>query len=460
MNKRTFRAYFSLTVLIGSILLMLLLLPTTAWGSNSSSTVLSRVYRTLAALDGYAFSSTVQQTTHPLPTVANIGLSSQQAALLVTGSVDKLNDLRRLTISEQSGYLLDGAGDLDMKVQAGEVWGRRRDREWEKLDEGAAPDAAGSDPVAFLQATHNVQLLGEEERAGTLYQVYSFELDGKAWAAIMRRQLQAEMTRRGELAPGQLIDSLDYYEKMTGQGEVWVNANGLPQRVKVHAVYPPLSGESEFREVTIVSDYSNFQGLARKSVLGQWQNFTETLSRSMPQNGGEATSSLTILLLLLTFIVLPYALIRYRTSPLLYRVTVYTMIGLLLVQPLLNASVVQATSLRRELRTASLLQKRAENDKVEKAIEEVKAEFASQFDPTQSLATQRQQQSAEIEAAANLLTSENSVDAAAVYQAAANGDPDSDSDGLTDKQEALLKTDPNKKDSDGMASTMAQSTTY
>ncbi len=449
MKKRTFHSSLPVTAFIGIILLLLLLLPATAWGSNSPSTVLSRVYRTLAALDGYAFSSTVQQTTHPLPTVANIGLSSQAAAILVTGTVDKPTDLRYFTISEQSGYLLDGAGEIQMKLQGGELWGRLRDRDWEKLDQSSTPDAADSDPVAFLQATHNVQLLGEEEWLGSIYQIYRFELDGKAWANLMRRQIQAEMMRRGELAPGQLIDSLEYYEKMTGQGEVWVNSAGLPQRIKVHAVYPPLPGESEFRETEIVTDYSNFQGLARKSAVDHWRHFTTTISRSGPQNASEATSTLLMTLLLFAFTLLPYALVRYRTSPRLYRATIYTMVGLLLVQPLLSASVVQATSLRREMSVTSVLQTRAEDDKVGAAVAAVKAEFASQFDPTQSLAAQRQQAAAQLAMAANLLENDTPVDAAAVYNAAAIGDPDTDGDRLTDKQEALLKTDPNKKDSDG-----------
>ncbi len=69
-----------------------------------------------------------------------------------------------LAISEQSGHLLHGIGQMELKLQSGEVWGRVAGQEWEQLDETATPDQSASDPAAFLQSARNVQLTGSEEQ--------------------------------------------------------------------------------------------------------------------------------------------------------------------------------------------------------------------------------------------------------------------------------------------------------
>ncbi len=142
---------------------------TNFWNGSASNRLLQRVYQQLATLDGYAFRSTVVQTTHPLPTVANIGLTSKSDSMLIDGSIDRPNDLTLLSLLEQSGSLLDGARQIELKLQKGEVWGRVQERQWEKLDESSKPDPNNSEPAAFLQATHNVQFMGSEERGGKTF---------------------------------------------------------------------------------------------------------------------------------------------------------------------------------------------------------------------------------------------------------------------------------------------------
>jgi hypothetical protein len=69
------------TLAIVILLGLLLLLPGRAWGDSGPSALLAQVYARLAGLDGYAFSATVRQTTHPLPTLANVGLSSETSSI-------------------------------------------------------------------------------------------------------------------------------------------------------------------------------------------------------------------------------------------------------------------------------------------------------------------------------------------------------------------------------------------
>jgi len=201
-SRRTLLPAFGLLAVVIS-LFVLFALP--AQGQANAAAVLRAAYARLTAVDGYAFSSTVVQTTHPLPTVANIGLTSQDASLLVTGAVDNAADRIELSMLEESGTLLDGSGQVEVKVEAGKVWGRTPGQDWQILDEAAAPDRHSSEPAAFLQAARAVTFLGAEERLGQTFDVYRFDIDGPAWAQVMRAELQRDMQRRGAVDAGDAV---------------------------------------------------------------------------------------------------------------------------------------------------------------------------------------------------------------------------------------------------------------
>ncbi len=415
-------------------------LPGRAWGNTSLT--MTQIYRQLTLLDGYAFSAKVTQTTHPLPTLANVGLSSQTSSIQVTGSVDKTAELTQLAITEQSGHLLNGIGQMELKLQAGEAWGRVAGQDWERLEESATPDQTSSDPVAFLQATRKVHSLRGEMVAGQTFEIYTFELDGAAWAEIMRQQLQTEMLRRGELAPSEGLEPLEYYEKMTGVGTLWLNEAGLPQRLKIHAVYPPLPGESEYREIETVTDYSQWRGseLPHSSYAwNKWKTLSSNLTHALPQTPVEAASDVTIALLLMLFLLFPMAIIRFRHNPSLYRITMLLLVALFVTEPVLSASVTQAASVRRTERVTAIQVDQAEDARIREAVEAVKAEFTSTFDVTQGLAAQTLPTPAE-RALSTLATAPSLLGPA---------DTDTDGDGLPNARERALNTSTSTKDSDG-----------
>ncbi|MCB0085971.1 MAG: hypothetical protein KDE47_33755, partial [Caldilineaceae bacterium] len=243
---------------LAAIGLLLFLLPIRAWGNSQGA--LASAYQRLTQLDGYSFVSRVDQTTHPLPTLANVGLSSEPSSLLVEGTVKQRANQAELQIREQNGYLLDGLRQVELRVDEGQVWARAQGQAWQALDPTQALDNAANDPSLLLQAARNARSLGVEERLGQHFQRIAFDLDGVAWAAVMRNALQRAMIRRGELAPGTVLEPLPYYEGMSGAGTLWVNEQGLPQRLTLHMVYPPLPNESAYREIETTTDFSRWQG--------------------------------------------------------------------------------------------------------------------------------------------------------------------------------------------------------
>ncbi|HYN89710.1 MAG TPA: hypothetical protein VER55_14345, partial [Ardenticatenaceae bacterium] len=393
-------------------------------------------YGRLARLDRYEFISRAEQSTHPLPTFENIGLGSETNSVLVEGLVDQRADRVELGITEQDGYLLDGMRQVEFRIEEGQISSRRPGQEWEVLDPEHALDAATTDPVAFLKAARHAQAREPEQRLGRTFQVIAFELDGRAWAELMRQQLQQEMARRGELAPGMVLQHLPYYEEMTGTGTLWINEQGLPQRLTTHVVYPPLPEESEYREVRMTTDFSDWQGGDLRAHL---LNRLDRLSRSA---SGEAASLLPAAFLLSLFLVFPLGLVRYRQHKGLYQTTIVFLVTLFVGEPLLQASPVLAASTRRAEQQAASARTQAESDKVEAAIAGIQAEWTSSFDVSQGARGAAQ-------GTPTLSALSVPAQAGAPTQAVEDPGGDPDQDGLDNRSEAALGLDLNDADSDG-----------
>lgn len=414
--------------------LLFLLPPARVWGNGQS--YLKTAYAQLLQLNHYRFVSRVDQITHPLPTLANVGLSSESSSVLVEGMVDQRTDQVELHISEQNGHMLDGLRQVELRIAEGQVWGRVQGQDWQALDPDQALDRATNNPSAFLHAARNVQAAGTEVRLGQVYQVLSFELDSVVWAEAMRQALQSEMVRRGELTPASVLARLSYYEKMTGAGTLWINEAGLPQRLALHMVYPPLPHESEYREVKTTTDFSDWQGggIVTRLASSWW--------RALPRSSVEATSALSVALVVALWLFFPLALLRYRNRRGFYQTTVLFLVALFVSEPLLSAAVVQAADARRASRMAAVVQTGAEDERTQTAVEKIKADFALRSATNQSATAT----SGNVAGPSVALARDEATLSAQVVE---NPIQDTDGDGLDNYTEAALGLDPKDPDSDG-----------
>ncbi len=97
---------------------------------------------------------------------------------------------------------------------------------------------------------------------------YAFELNGPCYANFMRAQLEDTLRRKGELPAGITLNLSHQYTNMTGHGEIWVNANGLPIRQIIHLEFPPERGAMERVTAGITTDFRNWELGARSQGLG------------------------------------------------------------------------------------------------------------------------------------------------------------------------------------------------
>ncbi len=219
---------------------------------------------TLAERAGrYTFTSQVTQKTIPAPRLANVGQTVRTDHLTVQGEIDRRADTLQLALWENQATAFDPARALEIRIEAGKAQGRLPDGEWQALDDFTDSFAPGGDVASYLLAARRVTDLGIERRdlapfgEMLLSHRYQFIVDGDALSALITAQLEAEMRRKGELPPGVTLGLGHSFRQMVGIGEAWLDADGLPQRMKVEIEFPQQqNGERVL--VSVQTDFTSF----------------------------------------------------------------------------------------------------------------------------------------------------------------------------------------------------------
>lgn len=108
----------------------------------------------------------------------------------------------------------------------------------------ATPQALAAptmDYMGYLDAAEQVQRLEPRRVGNSQIERYSFAINGSLLAEQVRDQMQQQM--QGDLPPGMTLSPSPLYQRMTGQGELWVNAAGLPVRQLLDLDIPQVNDE-------------------------------------------------------------------------------------------------------------------------------------------------------------------------------------------------------------------------
>jgi hypothetical protein len=245
----------------------------------SSSQQLQAAWRVATAIGRFRYQTQVIQTTHPTVSLQNAGRQVKTKQMRVEGAIDLPNEHMALQLHTSQG---GQERVTELKVEQGQAFGRLDPHaEWTPLEQATDLFAPGGDPLGFLVAAENVQSerLGdlEIERLGATEQSlnlsisqspipntlleqalpsaylatltrYTFDLNGVKYAEYMRVQMEENLRRKGELPNKANLAPVRAYVKMTGSGEIWVNAAGLPLRQMINIQFPPEQGASEWLE--------------------------------------------------------------------------------------------------------------------------------------------------------------------------------------------------------------------
>ena len=228
-------------------------------GAENATEAVEQAWQRVQDSGSYSFNSDIVQVTIPEATLTNVGRSSREERLDLEGQTDLHSQAMELRLwADATG----GGSNRSRKVAFrygwpdGETQTRRHNGAWEKTEglmDGFAPQG---DFLAYLSAMRNVSANEPETRNGITFTRYVFSIDGPAFAAFTRDQLEKGMWARGELPPQLHLSTSPYYKEMTGDGELWIGTDGLPLRQILNLNFPVQNEERVAAQIKV--DFYDF----------------------------------------------------------------------------------------------------------------------------------------------------------------------------------------------------------
>ncbi|MBN1890631.1 MAG: Ig-like domain-containing protein [Thermoflexales bacterium] len=376
--------------------------------------------------------------------------------MYIEGQTDRRADTLHMVLWSGDGRAGSRDGAVEIRVAGGKTQGRVGQADWQDMDDLSQTFAPGHDPLGFLAGAQDIVKESSQTRpldpsggSSVSFTRYSFALNGPAFAATMRDQLEAELIKKGELPPGIKLDTARVYAGMTGQGEIWIDSRGLPLRQVIRAEFPPYGKERI--EIAITTDFSQWS-----QVSGSKSQVSDLVSRaSNPYEavtlvlGDERVSGVLFSVLVLAAVASLVILLISLPSRLVYAGVTLAVIASMLFSPLLQSQQVLAFSDRQAQAQAKSELERENAKAQQEAQDELNAK---DWNPLADPLANQVSKSANLQSTSTLaLASSSSASASSSLCDAIVSDDgtDSDIDGLSDIEEGCIGTDPNLADTDG-----------
>ena len=218
----------------------------------------------------YRFAGELTQTLAPVASVETAGKVSQSSSMGLQGVTDLGAVATEMQVSGLKANGVGGGGDtVGVRVVDGVTSQRRGSGEWVESGSSVSGIAPAGDFMAYLGAARDVIAVGSDTVDGRLVTKYGFVLDGASFESSMAKQVAAAH----QLNPKAPAVSPQSYAGVSGSGELWVDAGGLPVRQVLLLEYPATAAGSVSTEITI--NFSEFgtavvPGVTHRSA-GWWQ---------------------------------------------------------------------------------------------------------------------------------------------------------------------------------------------
>ncbi len=390
----------------------------------------------------YHFDVDIIQVTTPLATVTNVGHTSTRRAFFMQGVTDLHAETMQMRLwPEGSSVLLPGEG-VEMRVEQGKAYARQHNQDWEAIDSNPGAFAPGGDFLGYLVAARDLRTAGRETRTlptgeTVSFTRYTFTINGPALAMQMRERLARQLTERGELPPGIALDLPKQYADMTGTGEMWVASNGLPLRQILHVQFPPHREQYTSAEITI--NFSHYAQLPR----GGWAFGIEGADLAL---GDWGMALLPAMLALGIVLSLTLALIMLQRSRRAQVLAALVLSGIMILEPLLMNFKLAEFGTTQTAAAAEQEQQQQQDTARQAALSRLgQPSVNPHADPLAAIAQDMPAASETVQS----IGLEQTGDLGLPQLPESDDGVDTDGDGLTNTQEALLGTNPARADSDG-----------
>ncbi|MCP4167502.1 MAG: hypothetical protein GY759_16655 [Chloroflexi bacterium] len=306
------------------------------------------------AQSSYHVVADIEQTLTPIAVSTNLGRGDKTVAIRVLGDVAQQTALDGS--DEQRARMQFYAGrdeaPVEMLLSGSEAFVGYKNR-WQRVEDPLGGVAPGGDYLGYLVAVKDVAATGSVNTAEGNFKRYTFSLDGPLYAEYQRQRTQDMLM--GQIPPGVQLKSHPVLQAMSGQGELWVDADGLPRRQILDIDMPGVSAEQD-EQAHMIVDFSRFSDyvpaiempqpegesgawvLPKPSSLNPAQNAQssvfvrlEPLAKSLRM----LVPTLIPGLIVLPFLIFAILLVRRRRT--LYLSVVLALVVVMVTQPLLQA---------------------------------------------------------------------------------------------------------------------------
>ena len=342
-----------------------------------------RAWELAQASGTYQYRSEIEQTTYPAPSITNAGRQPQQDHITLEGDIDIVAETMAMTLWTDSSYNPDTG--IQIRVENGEAYGRLGEGKWEAIDNVADAFAPGGDPLSFVAGMDNVQeqggqalALGNEQSLNLTH--YTFDLNGPLYAKHLRQVLEAQLRARGELPMGVSLDTPSHYHDMTGNGALWLTADGLPHRLLIEMTLP-LPENGEWAEATITTDFFDFDhNRLEAAAVPFWQSPQTWTTSQIATNPQLVQQTNLFVFFVALFIIMGWIVVQYGWSRRFYKIIVILYIISSLANPLLQGESVHAFATQQRERHQTQVERQKQAEAQEKAEQAV---VQSSWNPTQ-----------------------------------------------------------------------------
>ena len=431
------------------------------WLQPDAEDALTAAWKKARDAGSYGFTAEITQIMIPLPLPENAGQSDTRVHLGMQGDV-QLPDRATIDLWARTGNV--NATPVTL-IRDGNQTFMRQEGVLTEVDDPAGLAAPAGDMLGYLAAAEQVHELEPIEAGGETFLRYAFAIDGERLAQHVREQVQTELEESGELPPEMQLGLSPTLKEVTGQGELWVNAAGLPARQIIDLDVPKASDAyaAQLHMVVQLTDYGKQVTIpqAIQSPDGSWQLDGAGESASAATNSTSSLASPALFevspsgIVLFLFCFLLVATIRlYQRRPRIVYATVAIVMALLMVAgPLAQTGrivrFVEHQAEAADARTAAtpqLVEALGLSDP--KPTPSADATPATLNDSPADDAT-KETEALQPPMVPNQIKLAATDPKAAISQCG-DGQPgvDTDTDGVSDQVEACLGTDPYEKDTD------------
>jgi len=433
-----------LTLALTSLLfLSLLIRPLITFAHGGG--VLEQAQQRAIDVGAYDFVAEAEQTLIPRPLPSMIGRTDEQVDMYISGQVT-LPDQASLQLRLEGGGLDDTPVAL---VQEGSETYLLKDGEKTPVQNPAGLIAPAGDYLSYLAAAENVQpcpssppelggteggLASPPELGGTAEVLakgglacYAYDVNGYRFAEHVRQHTQAEL-ERAELPPppGVEVQPSPLLQRASGQGKVWLDANGLPVRQELDLEIPKVS-EYYDAQVHIVVDF-RFDERAVQQVAARLdgRRIASSIKDGITDGIADSVAPTDIFFLLLSFL-MASLLIAYRRRW-VYGLMAVSVCVIIVVMPVLQ--------------TVNIVRFQEHIAQAANAVQTLAEALTS----SRSQSSVASSQPTAVQSASS--SSSSSAPSPDVYCGSGDPNRDSDNDGLNDAAEYCLGTNPYNADSD------------